>query len=363
MNKQYKYIFDTKSKKHNCPACDKKRFVRYVDIETNNYLPISYGRCDRESKCGYYLNPYSDGYFKDNTAIQSNNNYNSVSKPQIVDNAAYIPVEVLKQTYSGYDQNSFIQNLLHNVAFPFEVEDIEKIISLYHLGTIKKGYRKNAITFPFIDKYKNIRAIQVKQFNKENHTTGTDFLHSIIQKHHQRNNKPLPKWLEVYNNNDTKVSCLFGEHLLSKYKNSPIALVEAPKSAIYGSLYFGTPEQPNNLVWLAVYNLSSLNLKKCKALIGRTVYLFPDLSVNGRAFNLWNNKAKEIQKQLPATYFETSTLLEDHATDEDKEQGKDIADYLITKDWRSFRKPNHHKVVANKCASILTLIGEPLNLK
>jgi hypothetical protein len=340
MNKQYKYVFDKGTKKFNCPKCNKKRFVRYTNIETGNYLPAQYGRCDRESKCGYYLNPYSDGYFKDSTVIQSNNEYNTVSKLQIIDKAAYIPVEVLRQTYSRYDQNTFIQNLLHNVAFPFEVEDIEKIISLYHLGTIKNGYRKNAITFPFIDKDKNIRAIQVKQFDKDNHTTGTDFLHSIVEKHYQRNNKQLPKWLEDYNNNDTKVACLFGEHLLTKYKNNPIALVEAPKSAIYGSLYFGSPEQSSNLLWLAVYNLSSLNLKKCKALIGRTVYLFPDLSVNGTAFNLWSDRAKEIEKSLPSTYFETSTLLEDYATNEDKEQGKDIADYLITKDWRFFRKFN-----------------------
>ena len=143
-----------------------------------------------------------------------------------------------------------------------------------------------------------LRAVQVKQFDEQNHTTGTDFLHSIIEKHHTRNNKPLPEWLEAYNKNETKVSCLFGEHLLSKYPHNPVALVEAPKTAIYGTLYFGFPEQPTNLLWLAVYNLSSLNLNKCKALKGRNVYLFPDLSKDGKAFELWSNKANEIQKRF-----------------------------------------------------------------
>ena len=190
-------------------------------------------------------------------------------------------------------------------------------------------------TFPFIDIKNNVRAIQVKQFNEQNHTTGTNLLHSIIEKYHTRNNKPLPEWLEAYNKNETKVSCLFGEQLLSKYPYNPVALVEAPKTAIYGTLYFGFPEQPTNLLWLAVYNLSSLNLNKSKALKGRNVYLFPDLSKDGKAFELWSNKATEIQKQLQGTYFHVSDLLEQLAL----EQEKDIADYLIKQDWRLFRKP------------------------
>ena len=194
------------------------------------------------------------------------------------------------------------------------------------------------MTFPFIDVNQNIRAIQVKQFDEANHTTGTDFLHSIIEKHYTRNNMPLPEWLEGYNRNETKVSCLFGEHLLNRYPHNPIALVEAPKTAIYGTLYFGFPEQPTDLLWLAVYNLSSLNLDKCRALKGRTVYLFPDLSKDGKAFELWSKKAKEIERQLKGTRMVVSDLLEQLAPQQDKEQGKDLADYLIKQDWRRYRK-------------------------
>src|SRR5690606_37948822 len=143
-----------------------------------------------------------------------------------------------------------------------------------------------------------------------------------------------------YNKNEIKVSCLFGEHLLSKYPQNPVALVEAPKTAIYGTLYFGFPEQPTNLLWLAVYNLSSLNLNKCQALKGRNVLLFPDLSKDGKAFELWSNKAAKIQKRLQGTYFHVSDLLEQLASQQDKEQGKDLADYLIKRDWRDFRKRN-----------------------
>ena len=331
----FRYTFEKGSKKHRCPACHKKRFVRYIDVHNNQYIPEIYGRCDREMNCGYHLNPYKDGFAKGIIKNTDSSTFNY--KPKKKYKTTYFPKDVFYNTRKGYEQNTFIQNLLTNVSHPFNTNDIENIITLYHLGTITKGYRKGATTFPFIDKNNNIRAIQVKQFDKSNHTTGTDFLHSIITKHYQRNHQELPKWLKDYNNNETKVSCLFGEHLLNKYPHNPIALVEAPKTAIYGTLYFGFPNNPNNLLWLAVYNLSSLNLKKCQSLDCRKVYLFPDLSKDGKAFSLWSDKAQKIQEQLQGSFFKVSDLLEQLAPEKDKIQGKDIADYLINLDWRDFR--------------------------
>ncbi|MBN1117964.1 MAG: hypothetical protein JXA77_12200 [Bacteroidales bacterium] len=352
---EHRYILEKGSKKHLCPECDKKRFVRYIDTETGQLLPEQYGRCDRESNCGYFLNPYTDGYAKmilqkeqGNRSELPNNwkQYRPPIKPK--PKPSFIPVEVFKQTLSGYEQNVFIQNLLNRVKYPFEVSDIEKVISLYNLGTVKNGYRKGAITFPFIDIQNKVRAIQVKQFDETNHTTGTDFLHSIIEKHCTRNNKPLPEWLQAYNKKETKVSCLFGEHLLNRYKYNPVALIEAPKTAVYCSLYFGYPEHNKNFIWLAVYNLSSLNLNKCQALRGRDVFLFPDLSKDGKAFELWSNKAKEIEGKLQGTKFHVSDLLEKLAPEQDKEKGNDIADYLIKQDWQQFRKQSINKDLVTK---------------
>ena len=345
MTKQHRYIFEKGSKKHLCPECNKRRFVRYIDIETGNALPVQYGRCDRESKCGYHLNPYTDGYAKMISEQEQGKNISNwnpyTSKPQkkqyVKPKPVFIPIKVFNDTLNGYDKNVFIQNLLNRVAFPFEAQDIENVIALYNLGTVCNGYRTGAITFPFIDKNNNVRAIQVKQFDKANHTTGTDFLHSIIQKHYTRNKKPTPKWLEPYNNNEIKVSCLFGEHLLNKYPHNPIALVEAPKTAIYGALYFGSPKQAKDFIWLAVYNLSSLSLDKCKSLINRNVYLFPDLSKDGKAFELWSNKAKELERQIQGTRFIVSDFLEVNASETERIKGYDLADYLIKLDWREFK--------------------------
>ena len=339
---EHRYILEKSSKKFDCPDCSKKRLVRFIDTVTGDYLPDQYGRCDREANCSYYLNPYTDGYanmiWKQERGEYSENGKPPPTSPRPKPKPIFIPVEVLQQTLKGYEQNVFIKNLLRCVPFPFESKDIEIIISLYYMGTVCNGYRKGAITLPFIDKVGNVRAVQVKQFDQENHTTGTDFLHSIIEKHHKERKRPFPEWLKAYQMNDLKVSCLFGEHLLNKYSCNPVALVEAPKTAIYGTLYFGFPDLPENLLWLAVYNLSSLNFNKCQALQGRDVYLFPDLSNDGKAFELWSSKAKELETRLPGTRFIVSNLLERNASEPEHLKGCDLADFLIKQDWRLFRK-------------------------
>jgi hypothetical protein len=48
-----RYVLEEGSKKYNCPKCNKKTFVLYIDTKLGSYLPEQYGRCDRESKCGH----------------------------------------------------------------------------------------------------------------------------------------------------------------------------------------------------------------------------------------------------------------------------------------------------------------------
>jgi len=353
MNK-HRYTLEKGSKKYHCPDCNKKTFVRYIDTETGDYLPEQYGRCDRESKCSYHLNPYLDGYAKmiweqeqkvtgvTKVTVPKQKYFRTQPKPQPNPEPVFFDFKTFKQTLQPerYEKNTFIQNLFYRVQFPFEVDEVTKVIQLYRLGTVANGYRAGANTFPFIDIKGNVRAIQVKQFDQKNHTTGTDFLHSIIEKHHTRNNKPLPEWLEAYTKQDKRISCLFGEHLLSKYHSNPVALVEAPKTAVYGTLYFGLPETPESLIWLAVYNKSSFSFDKLKVLKGRFVYVFPDLSKDGNTFKEWETKAKEYESRLPGTRFIFSDLLEQLAPERDKSEGNDLADYLIKQNWRLFRKRN-----------------------
>lgn len=353
MDTEFRYILEKGSRKHLCPECGKRRFVRYVDTQTGEYLPERYGRCDREARCSYHLNPYQDGYAKmiwdkenggrNLSGIPNNWKPIKKAKPQPPTEPPAEPVyfdfETFKKTLQPeyYESNIFIQNLFKRVQYPFDPADVTKVIELYRLGTIPNGYRAGAVSFPFIDISGNVRAVQVKQFDETNHTTGTDFLHSILMKYYKEAGKVPPEWLDKYMNQDKKVSCLFGEHLLNEFPSNRIALVEAPKTAVYGTLYFGLPETPDQYLWLAVYNKSSFSLDKVKPLQGRFVDVFPDLSKDGGTFREWETKAKEFERQLPGTQFKLFDFLEHEAPEIDREHGLDIADYLIKQDWRAFR--------------------------
>lgn len=64
--------------------------------------------------------------------------------------------------------------------------------------------------------------------------------------------------------------------------------------------------------------------------------LFPDLSKESKAFSLWSEKAKRFEKQLKNTTFKVYNYLELVASEEEKNKGLDLADYLIQKDWKEF---------------------------
>jgi hypothetical protein len=121
--------------------------------------------------------------------------------------------------------------------------------------------------------------------------------------------------------------CLFGEHLLID-KTKPVAIVESEKTAVIASVYL--PQ----FVWVAVGSLTNLSTEKCSILKGRIVTLFPDL--NG--FDKWSNKAKEFSHLAGVT---VSDLLERKATEAERKQGFDLADYLTKLNYKAFTIPEH----------------------
>jgi hypothetical protein len=337
---QYRYYLDKSSRKFNCPECSKKKFVRYLDRTSGEYLPPHFGRCDSEAKCRTFNKPkFEDGLLPSNF-----NNYPAQEFRAIPatfrnqDTQYYIPYEVLQSTIREYKRNTFYTNMLQGVANPFQESQLEEIVNLYGLGSIQDTQGNWMATFPFINIAGNTCAIQAKAFDARNHTSRTDFVHSVLQRVLQLKEEQIPRWLENYNKNSKKVTCLFGEHLLNRFPTNPIALVEAPKTAIYGTLYFGSPSLSKNMLWLSTYNIQGLTLEKCKVLEGRRIILFPDLSANGSTFEFWRKRMEEIEKSLKRTTISISNILEVNSTEEEKNKGLDLADFLVKLDWRKFRE-------------------------
>jgi hypothetical protein len=119
--------------------------------------------------------------------------------------------------------------------------------------------------------------------------------------------------------------CLFGEHLLID-KTKPVAIVESEKTAVIASVYF--PQ----FIWLATGGKDGLKAEKCSVLAGRTIKLFPDLN----CFDKWSAIAKKI---FNPELVEVSDLLEHNASEAERKQGLDLADYLIRFDFREFTQP------------------------
>lgn len=88
------YTLDKSSKKFECPRCEKKRLVRYVD-QNGNYADSKFGRCDRQDQCGYLMIP-NDKQEGIEIVIE-----------KIVKPISYIPFEDAEHTYKNYNENSF----------------------------------------------------------------------------------------------------------------------------------------------------------------------------------------------------------------------------------------------------------------
>jgi len=76
---------------------------------------------------------------------------------------------------------------------------------------------------------------------------GIDFFHSIIERHHLKNQQVLPDWIKQYKNNDLKVSCLFGGHLLNKYRY-PIARWQKLLKRLYMAPCILAPDDETNIL-------------------------------------------------------------------------------------------------------------------
>ena len=110
------------------------------------------------------------------------------------------------------------------------------------------------------------------------------------------------------------LSGLFGEHLLPRYPDLPVALVEAEKTAVICSAVF------SEFLWLATGGLGQFN-DHVKVLLGRKVIAIPDLG----AYDLWRKKAQEY----PLLDITVSDYLEKNATAELREMGADLADWVV----------------------------------
>ena len=214
---------------------------------------------------------------------------------------SYIDLDIVNQSLRGYPVNRLFQFL----SAQFGEAETLKLMKKYKVGTSK--YWDGATVFWQTDNQNRVRTGKIMRYNPEtgkrikepyNHVT---WAHSVLHK-------------GDYNLRQ----CFFGEHLLSENKNRPVALVESEKTALIASYYL--PQ----FLWIAsggkngCFNANSLSI-----LAGRSVVLFPDLG----ATDYWQSKIGLMKScGIEVQMFD---YLEANASETERKEGYDIADYLL----------------------------------
>jgi hypothetical protein len=299
-----------------CPQCKKSNsFTLYLDGNTGQPISPTVGICNHANSCGYHYTPKQ--YFIDNPQRRDFKPRPTrvIQRPQPPKPMGLIPVEWLNRTQST--DSNFVYFLTGLFKSLNNSTSIEELCRTYKLGATKD----KRVIFWQIDINGNVRTGKIMQYNPttgkrvHNASGAIDWIHNTL--------KRADKLPDDYN----LKQCYFGEHLLNEQPDKIVAITEAEKTAIICSILF--PQ----MVWIGAGNLNGLTVEKSKALKGRSIMLFPDLSnpdlpTEKQAFTIWSNKADEIRKTYGCKVV-VSDILEKNATDEEKRNGLDIADYLI----------------------------------
>jgi len=299
-----------------CPKCGRKScFTRYIDEKARIPFPDNVGKCDHINSCGYHYTPKE--YFRDNPAIKEDlieqerngNSISTIAQPQAktLPNPApavsYLPYDWVEQSMKRFDINP-LYRYLSTVAGK---EKTDRLFNLYKVGTSRMW--SGATVFWQIDINGNVRAGKIMGYDAE---TGHRIKEPFNQVSWVHSVKRVPDF--------HMKQCLFGEHLLSDASSGAktVAIVESEKTALIASLFIP------DFIWLATGGMhGSFNSEAMQVLHGREVILFPDL----KATDEWRHMTKMLQ---PICRRATcSDLLEKMATDEQREAGLDIADFLL----------------------------------
>lgn len=297
--------YSGKESRHTCPACGaNKRFTRYVNTETGEYLAEDVGRCDRESNCGYHKKP-SEHFaedrafkpsFRSKASWQTKRPFDALNAKQ-TPRIGYLERHLLTETLADYERNDFVQFLLDL----FDPEAVQQTVREYLIGTGKGG---EAI-FWQVDRTKRIRTGKVIRYDRKTGKRDKDF---------------HPSWMHPKEGFSLR-QCFYGEHLLAERPGLPIAIVESEKSAIVASVFKSVfPD----LVWLATGGKSNLNADRLQDLPkDRKIILYPDAD----GFERWSGIAFETRRA--GRDITVSDLIERNASDAERQDGCDLADYLI----------------------------------
>lgn len=342
--KDYRYKLEAyrgPSSRFRCPACNHPhKFTRYIDTRTNEYLSDDVGRCDREDKCGYHVKPSQ--FIKDSGTTWTPSRPREI---EIIREPDIIPDLPIEKTILAFRENE----LFRWTADLFGEETASNSFETYLIGSSK--HWKGATAFHQIDYMVNPRQSKVMHYTRVDQFTirrtkspqmalKYDYKRKIYIPDTDNGDKIFFAGKRILNDWDAYlVQCFFGEFLLNydKYQWLDVAIVESEKTALICSIFW-----PQYL-WLATGGRNGCKWRDpsvFKVLEGRNIVLFPDLG----CFESWDHGREIIESHIKCR-IQTSDILEREATPSQREDGLDLADFLLEENGfpQSKRIDNNNK--------------------
>ena len=200
-------------------------------------------------------------------------------------------------------------------------QQLQHAVQRYRLGMSRDG----GVVFWQIDERQQVRTGKVMYYLPDCHrikTRNPTWVHTLLK-------NSLPKGFTLHR-------CLFGQHLLmsdgrgersdgrSMNREPVICIVESEKTAVICSEHFP------DCIWMACGGLQMLSAPMLQPLSPYKVVIFPDTDLQGDTFRRWTAVCQDARKQYHFRYpLRISSILELHATAEQKQRKIDLVDFLF----------------------------------
>jgi hypothetical protein len=307
--------------------------VRIVDFETGEYLPGHVGRCDREHGCGNEYTWYQ--WLREKGRVHAKP-FIELREVQQNKSRDFLPLVLVEKSLKNYNEN----NLYKYLATLFTKNGADELCRKYLIGTSK--YWRGAHVFWQIDEESNVRQVKLmlsEPLNGKRMKEGAtvERYDKVSKTYYQEiTDRPCSMVYGKFLTEDTKKLNLeqtfFGCHLLTKYPNKPVYIVESEKTALIASFYM--PQ----FVWLATGGASGCKWREYsiyKVLQGRSVTWFPDygyfnIKSGKTCFEEWTERVARIQEAIPGR-FRVSSKIEEKLQHKGRED-QDLENILVTQD-------------------------------
>ena len=189
---------------------------------------------------------------------------------------------------------------------PVQRARVETVLRDYAIGS-----RGDRVVFWQVDEQGRVRTGKVMKYMPDGHRD------KAVNPGWMHNQPGIREQLDLKNHDVQKVP--FGLHLLNRYPEAAVNIVESEKTALVCAIAYGNNEQ---YLWMALGGKNMLSRDRLESLIKakRRIYLWPDKD----AINAWRDKANKIGVDNIKLY--TNYLVDWREGDGPK---ADVADIII----------------------------------